>query len=393
MNSRFRQSLRYLILISYFPPRWRSAGIELQALLFAEYLAKQGLEVHVVTNSERILPYAEVLRGIRVHRMFYLEPRPLRVVYYINSFIEILRIRPNMLHGIGMFPNGLIAGTTGRLLQRPVIVECMGSDVLLANPMVVALLWKFILESSQAVITEIELIRKRLSAFTKCRVDCVPNGVDIPKFQLNRKYCRRRLGLTDDEKSILYVGRLDPVKNVESLLLAFAGLRKRLEKVRLIVIGKGQELDHLREVAAKTKVSEFVDFVGGVDHEQIPKYMNAADVLVVPSHSEGNPNVILEALAAGTPIIATRVGGIPDLITDGKQGFLYSPGDAEQMTNLLSKLLRDDELQRKLSVEAKIQAERFSLPLVNKRKFERILEVMSQFSALKVDTRLSGQSL
>jgi glycosyltransferase involved in cell wall biosynthesis len=315
--------------------------------------------------------------------VFYLEPKPLRAIYYLSAFIEILRIRPQVLHGFGVLPSGFLLAVTGRILQRPVILECIGSDVLLANPLTVAILWKFIFRSPEAVIAQIDLICKRVSPFARGEVDCIPNAIDISKFRLDRKYCRRLLGFRDGEESILYVGRLEPVKNVQTLLYAFVNVRKKGFNARLVLVGNGSEINRLRRIAVGAKVIEFVDFVGALSHDRVPVYMNAADVLVLPSRSEASPNVILEALAAGTPVIATRVGGIPDIVTNGKQGFLYSPGDTEQLTNLLSRLLKDKRLRARFSVEARIMAKHYSLDRINKRKFDIIIAVTSRYLKTK----------
>jgi glycosyltransferase involved in cell wall biosynthesis len=371
---------RYVILASYFPPQF-VAGTELQALALAEHLSKRGFEVHVITRSERILPYCELIGDIVVHRVLYLQPKPLRFTYYLCAFLETMRVRPQIIQGITLIPNGLLAIVAGRIRRRPIIVHSQGSDVQLASPIVIHLFWRIILDSAQATIAKTKSGLRKLAEYTafKDRIVNIGNGVDLSRFRLDRRQCRILLGLKDNEKLVLYVGRLVPVKNVVSLLLAFSEVRKNVRGVRLLLVGKGEEGGRLMEVAVTAKIGQVTRFMGEVDPLDVPKYMVAADIFVLPSLSEGIPSVILEALAAGAPILASNVGGIPELVTDGKEGCLFQAGNVSQMAYLLTWVLHDSQLRSRMSKAGKIRARRFSMNRINERIFQLSVSVMNKF--------------
>jgi len=169
------------------------------------------------------------------------------------------------------------------------------------------------------------------------RMVIIPNGVDTRKFNiLDRSQCRKDVGLADDRKIILFVGNLVPVKSVDTLFKAFAANSGALTaSAKLVIVGSGYLEMELKNLAASLKVSDYVTFIGTVKHESLPVWMNAADCLCLPSLSEGHPNVMMESLACGTPVVASSVGSVPDFI-DSDTGFTIRPLDVE---DLAAKLL------------------------------------------------------
>ncbi len=156
------------------------------------------------------------------------------------------------------------------------------------------------------------------------RVRVVPCGVDTALFRpLDRRTARRRIGVGDDKRLVLYVGRFAPEKGLERLLQAFAYLR-HLPNLHLHVVGGEGDADpqtgRMRAIAKSLGVGDRVAFAGRVEHPELPAYYNAADALAVPSAYESFGMVGLEALACGTPVAATRVGAMDELIAPGRNG-------------------------------------------------------------------------
>ena len=143
------------------------------------------------------------------------------------------------------------------------------------------------------------------------KVSLVPCGVDLSVFcPLDQEAARNRLGL-NGEKILLYVGRVEPLKGLDLLVETVAQMDSE-DGARVMVVGAdvngGQEMDRVKQLAKERDLENQIDFVGQVDHMELPLYYNAADVCVVPSYYESFGLVALESMACGTPVVATRVG-------------------------------------------------------------------------------------
>ena len=195
------------------------------------------------------------------------------------------------------------------------------------------------------------------------RIQLAPCGVDLGTFRpLDREESRQRLGLNGD-KVLLYVGRIESLKGVELLVRTAAHL-DTCEPVRVLVVGddNGQdgEVDRLRELAGTLEVDDFIDFVGRVAQEELPVYYSAADVCIVPSFYESFGLAALESMACGTPVVASRVGGLPTVVQHGSTGYLKSWRCPEAFANSLEMLISSKSLQHSMGVAARRRAEDLS---------------------------------
>ncbi len=163
---------------------------------------------------------------------------------------------------------------------------------------------------------------------------------------------RLSLGVEEDERLVLVIGRLSREKAQIDLLDAFALLQSSHPelKTKLLIIGDGPERGALEQAASAGGMSERVIFAGQLS--DVNAYYAAADVMALPSHSEGSPYVLLEAMAAGLPVVATRVGGVPEMVTDGESALLVPPGEPRAMADAIHRLLTDERLARSLVTKA-----------------------------------------
>jgi glycosyltransferase involved in cell wall biosynthesis len=145
------------------------------------------------------------------------------------------------------------------------------------------------------------------------------------------------------EPIITYIGWLYPLKGVVLLIKTFANIKDKYPEYKLEIIGEGPSRDELEELV-KNKSIKDVEFTGWLKTHEVKNRLRRSSCLVLPSYSEGLPRVLLEAAALKKPLIATEVGGIPEVIADGENGFLFSPGNVEELTYALEKLIRDDKL-------------------------------------------------
>ena len=195
------------------------------------------------------------------------------------------------------------------------------------------------------------------------RIHLIPCGVDLRTFRpLDREESRQRLGLNGD-KVLLYVGRIESLKGVELLVHTVAQL-DTCEPVRALVVGddNGQdnELARIRRLAETLQVEDAFDFVGRVPQEELPVYYSAADVCVVPSFYESFGLAALEAMACGTPVVASRVGGISTVVQHGRTGYLKSWRCPEAFANSLEMLISSKSLQHSMGQAARRRAEDLS---------------------------------
>ena len=200
----------------------------------------------------------------------------------------------------------------------------------------------------------------RLYAADANKITLVPCGVDLEVFRpLNQKTVRSSLGL-NGEKILLYVGRVEPIKGLD-LLVETAAQMDSEDGVRMIVVGADvngdREMDRVRQLAREKDLEDKIDFVGQVDHDDLPLYYNAADVCVVPSYYESFGLVALESMACGTPVVATRVGGLSTIIHHGRTGYLKSWRCPEAFANSVEMIISSNGLQQSMGEAARKRAE------------------------------------
>ncbi len=195
------------------------------------------------------------------------------------------------------------------------------------------------------------------------RFEILPNGVDIARFapRDDRAAVRGELGIEPDALVIGTVGRLAAIKDYSLLMWATAVLiRGTGARCRLLVVGDGDERSFLEALARRLGIADRVDFVGW--REDVDRLLGAMDLFAMTSRREGMNNAILEAMATGLPVVATAVGGTPEMIEDGRHGRLVPPGDPSALVRALKALLDDASLRRQMGEMARLRvAWRFSL--------------------------------
>ena len=174
-------------------------------------------------------------------------------------------------------------------------------------------------------------------------VHVLTNGIDARSFQvLDRASARRELGLSESVKYVLFVGNLLPVKGIDVLTEAFVAMRARnpslFAQTQLLIAGDGPKRGWVVRRMAEEGLGGSVKLLGHVGREKVARLMNAADVLALPSRNEGCPNVVLEALCCGTPVVAARVGAVPDLL-DESCGIIAPPEDSPKFYLALEQAL------------------------------------------------------
>lgn len=227
---------------------------------------------------------------------------------------------------------------------------------------------------------------QRLYGVDGTRAAIVPCGVDDDLFQpLDRAAARRGLGLPADEPLLVFAGRIEPLKGLDVAIAALAALDAP-RPLLLIVGGDKQaagEVRRLQALAAREGVAERVRFVGSVPQIDLPAYYSAADICIAPSYYESFGMAALEAQACGTPVVASRVGGLPDVVRDGETGYLVPWRCPQPFAERLDLLLHNPALRARMGVSAREQAQRF-------RWSEIAARLASLYGAMLTERALRG---
>lgn len=189
----------------------------------------------------------------------------------------------------------------------------------------------------------------------------IHNGIDAAEYDINvdRVKSRRELGFDDTSPILGISSRLSYVKGIIYLLKAMCDIRKVYNKISLLIIGDGPQKEELEQLTIAYGLQSHVHFLGEMD--KIQPLLKIFDIFVLPSLSEGMPVCLLEAMASGCPIVTTNVGGIPEMIENGKNGLLVRPADSKALSNAILYLLEHEKVRHSLVIEGKrVVRERFS---------------------------------
>jgi len=340
--------VRIAILVPLFPPK-RLGGTEIAAYNIAKHLATRSHHVHVITSLDKGLSKESIEDGFHIHRVSRQKVKFLGIIsYWLKVFWLLKKINPDIVHtqSIGAGIPGVLAK---KILKRPYVVWGRGSEIYLP--------WRFkevisklVLRNADAVIALTEDMKREIRKICDKDIYVIPNGVDLERFEnLSRENIRRKLEITNEQKIVIFAGTLRPIKGVKYLIQAMNIIRQKNTKASLMLIGDGEERQSLEELVKESNLGDCVTFVGQVPNEEVLEYMAASDVFVLPSLSEGFPLVILEAMASGLPIVATKVGGLPEIIKEGDNGFLVEPKDSVEITEKVLLLLQGKELRQRIA--------------------------------------------
>lgn len=306
---------------------------------------------------------ARVPRREQIHGMDVSHPRTLFVPklamatwgpLYAASIAPALapyRNKIDLVLGTWAYPDGFASVIAARMLGVPCVVKLHGSDInLIAKEAGPRRMTSWALPQAARIVAVSRALADEVVALgvQRDRVTIVMNGVDGELFRpRDRLAARDELGLPRGPIAV-YVGNLKPEKGVLDLGTAWASVLRDVPDATLVVVGDGPL--HGELVAMTRPLGERVRLIARQPLERVPSYLAAADLLVLPSHHEGTPNVVLEALASGRRVVATAVGGVPDLITNPTLGSLVPASDPDALASALVIALREpydaDEVAR-----------------------------------------------
>ncbi len=270
----------------------------------------------------------------------------------IASFICCVRIagKVDLIHA-NWSVNGVIAGIAGIFTRTPVVTTLRGSDVNKAQKsQIYSMLLRSCLRLSRKVVTVSDSIQRMVLGLypgLAAKVSMIPNGVESDFIELAR---RRRVSYTGP-LHLITIGNLVPNKGIDVILRSLTAFDVPAE-CTLTIVGDGPLATLLEELAKELQIQDRVTFLGRRSPAEILEQLLSADIFVLASYSEGRPNVLLEAMASGLPIIASNIAGVDELIEHERTGLLFAPGNHRDLRGQIDRLTEDGLLRRRLASAA-----------------------------------------
>ena len=299
----------------------------------------------------------------------------------IHSIID--EFEPHIIHAHSATSSSHIGLKLKKIYNIPLICSLMGSDINIYPYYGRLSMWltkKVITEADQLVsVSKALKIAANIIAKPKRKIRVVYNRCDLQIFNYNeisRRQYRNMLGISLKARVIIFVGHLLQSKGVYELINAFVKLNLRYSDLHLIFVGNGLEYSSINNIVSSNGLNKKVHLVGNQPQCEVPHWLSTADIFVLPTYYEGLPNVILEAMACSLPVIATRVGGIPEVIKEGKNGIFINEKSVESLTNAIEHLLKDEDLAKKMgSYARKVVEHKFSS---HQQNAEEIIEICKE---------------
>jgi glycosyltransferase involved in cell wall biosynthesis len=362
-RDRSNQRVKILRVIA----RLNMGGPALHVAYLTEGLTKRGYDTTLVAGSlargEDSMAFVADAHGVEIVRIDELgrEISPLRDLLATIRLARLIRKeRPQILH-----THTAKAGTVGRVAARlagsrkpPIVVHTFHGHVLRGyfgpgRTLFFRLLERWLAAGTTALIAVSPQVRDDLVALGVARKErfvVIRLGIELDERvapeQNGRAESRRYLGIPGDRFAVGWIGRMTAVKRTDDVLIAFKSLRDSGVDAVLCMVGDGPDRLQLEQRAHELGVARDTVFLGY--QEDVAPFYAAFDALVLPSGNEGTPVTVIEALAAERPVVATRVGGVPDVVRDGEDGFLVEAGATDDLADRLGRLARDPDLRARM---------------------------------------------
>ena len=368
----------------YYP---KTGGVATHIRDLALHLRSRGHEVMIVTNNHGVHDDKELdEKGVSIYRVSGLTVPLLstNISPYASRELRNLlsRENPDIFHAHHAFtPLSLRGMAMAKEENFPTVLTTHSIFLAYDSPVwdifnqAFPVLGWFI-DRADRIIAVSNAAKAFISHFTQKQVAVIPNGVDSKKFHpnWNKERLREDLGI-EEERIILCVSRLSYRKGIHVLLNAMKILTDEMDDIRLIILGEGEMFLLLRTQAKSLDLENRVSFMGYVPSQQLPKFYGMTDVFVLPSiTAEAFGIVLLEAMASGKPVVATNVGGIPEVVESSNCGILVDPWDEYALAEAIFSLLEDESLRNELGRNGRKAVEnRYSWDIIAE-KIERVYQ-------------------
>ena len=357
--------MRILIINSEFPPLGGGAGNASANL--AQRFAAGGQEVTVLTSGFASLPRDSEQDGYRIIRLPTLRRKADRssaleqAIFILSGALGAVRLlrhwKPEVMLAFFGAPAGVVALLVHQIHKIPYIVSLRGGDVPGFRPYdfalyhrMIAPLLRLVWRNAADVVANSNGLRALAIHFEpNTPILVIPNGIDLQRFKPGkREWLPPRL---------LFVGRIVYQKGLDLLFSALGELRHL--PWELWLAGDGAQREHLTNLAKRLEIAERGHFLGWQSKEGLTHLYRQANLFIFPSRHEGMPNAVLEAMASGLPVVASRIAGNEELVIPGETGLLVEPGDVTSLRNALRDLIPDAKRREEMGIQARRRVEKF----------------------------------
>ena len=386
--------MRISYFLTHFPyenkpfiKTYPTGGAETVAISLAKVLAQKGHEIFIFTSSANSSNEVEEYNGLAIYR-YGTNFKFASSRFSLGLLKNPRRYPTDLVHVHASVPMGDLAGFLyAKKKQKPLIVTLhldlgsyKGFAIKLGYSLYCMLIGKLlswanvIISPSRYYISEIRALDKY-----KDKVIVIPNGIDVGDFNAaySREDSKRELGFSPSDRLLLYVGNFEPRKGLDILIKAMPRILKEAQNTNLVLVGDGIMRDKLEALAKKLGVAEHVKFTGFVNKSEKIRYYKSADIFILPSLYEIFGIVNLEAMACGIPVVASKVGGIPEVVKDGKNGLLIPPGNSEALADALIYLLENEDVREKMGKSGRKKVEGYSWERIAEETEKVYNEVLS----------------
>lgn len=395
--------MKILILATGYP-RWQGDFSNVYLHRLAKSLIKVGVEVHIVAPHAMGLKKEEVIDGVHIHRFQYMFPSKLETLAYFPGMPEkiktikgkillpffmlcmikkmqdiVKKYNIDIINAHWAIPPGFLATFTKNFHKKPVLITLYGAELwpaIKSDSKVMKWMISYALNKANKVVGISDATcdaGKEIS----CRkdIEILPDGIDTETFnpEVDGSEVQERYDL-ENYFMIFSSGRMVERKGFRYLIEALPYVLEKYPNTKLIIGGDGPERQSLEVLVKSLEIENNVIFPRFISDEDFPKYMKACDVFVLPSivdskgDTEGSATILLEAMACGTPVVGTKVGGVPYAIKDGFGGFLVNQKDPKQLGEAIIMLLDNKGLRREMGIKGRGYVEEmFSWDRIAKR--------------------------
>ena len=390
--------MKVLVLTTTFP-RWKNDTTPAFVYELSKRLQESGLEIFVLAPHHEGAKRFETMDGMKVYRFPYFYPKKYQKLVYeggilpnfkrsnlakiqvplliISEFFYAFKVikgeKIDIIHSHWVIPSGLVGGVFKKIFRMRHITTAHAGDVFtIENSKILSMIASYVFNNTDIITANSNYTKNVMMSTkneTKNKIEIIPMGVDISRF--NPQKASNLRNTYGAEYLILSVGRLVDKKGIKYLIMAMKDVIKEFPNAKLIIGGSGPEKDNLKKLSESLNLKENMFFVGYLKNSDLPKYYASSDIFVLPSiktkggDTEGLGVVLLEAMACGTPVIGSDIGGITDIIKDGENGFLTKPESPNDIANEVIKLLADVSLRKRFLYNGlKNVQERFSWEIV-----------------------------